>query len=143
MLTSSSHDFSTIINLPPGTHRLKFQVDGEYRCSDELPTATDSVGNLVNYVEVSEEDFALNNPDMEGGAAQSALSRKLFPCLCYTTTDYFFLKLAVNLPHSHMSMRCPPLSATTMPRYFSDHRNTPHPGCRHSWKRSFSTQATP
>lgn len=45
-------EFSTVLRLPPGTHRLRFVVDHEMRCSDFLPTATDSMGNLVNYIEV-------------------------------------------------------------------------------------------
>lgn len=42
--------------MPPGTHRLKFIVDDEWKCSADLDTATDPDGNLVNYVEVGEED---------------------------------------------------------------------------------------
>lgn len=51
----ASGDFSTVIKLPIGTHRLRFVVDNEMRCSDYLPTATDSMGNLVNYIEVGEQ----------------------------------------------------------------------------------------
>ncbi|OLL23180.1 hypothetical protein NEOLI_003978 [Neolecta irregularis DAH-3] len=49
----SVNDFSTVINLPPGPHRIKFIVDGEWRNSSALETATDSAGNLVNYIEVA------------------------------------------------------------------------------------------
>lgn len=42
-----------MINLPPGPHRLKFIVDESWRCSDDLATATDADGSLVNYIEVS------------------------------------------------------------------------------------------
>ncbi|KAG5356609.1 SNF1 protein kinase subunit beta-3 [Yarrowia sp. C11] len=48
--------FATTLHLPPGTHRLRFVVDNELRCSDYLPTATDSMGNLLNYVEVGLSD---------------------------------------------------------------------------------------
>ncbi|CAG8829044.1 14876_t:CDS:2, partial [Racocetra persica] len=51
-----SKDFTTILNLPPGTHKLKFIVDDEWKCSNELSTATDPDGNLVNYLEVFEEE---------------------------------------------------------------------------------------
>lgn len=47
--------FSTIIKLPAGTHRLRFLVDNEIKCSDYLPSATDSMGNLVNYIEIGPE----------------------------------------------------------------------------------------
>ena len=40
------------LQLPPGTHRFRFIVDNELRFSDYLPTATDQMGNFVNYLEV-------------------------------------------------------------------------------------------
>lgn len=43
-----------MLELPPGTHRLKFIVDDEWKCSNDLETATDPDGNLVNYVEVDD-----------------------------------------------------------------------------------------
>jgi len=53
-LVKSSQDFSAVLELPPGTHRLKFIVDDEWKCSNDLETATDPDGNLVNYVEVDD-----------------------------------------------------------------------------------------
>lgn len=47
---------STTLNLRPGTHHLKFIVDGEMRASDTLPTAVDFTNHLVNYVEISVDD---------------------------------------------------------------------------------------
>ncbi|KAK5961660.1 Gal83p PWA37_001032 [Arxiozyma heterogenica] len=41
------------LQLPPGTHRFRFIVDNELRFSDYLPTATDQMGNFVNYLEVT------------------------------------------------------------------------------------------
>ncbi|KAJ6121937.1 hypothetical protein N7512_004402 [Penicillium capsulatum] len=46
----------TTLNLRPGTHHLKFIVDGEMRASDTLPTAVDFTNHLVNYVEISADD---------------------------------------------------------------------------------------
>ncbi|BAO40642.1 SNF1 protein kinase subunit beta-3 [Kluyveromyces marxianus DMKU3-1042] len=40
------------LQLPPGTHRFRFIVDNELRFSDFLPTATDQMGNFVNYLEI-------------------------------------------------------------------------------------------
>lgn len=54
-LQPSTHDFSLVLNLPPGPHRLKFIVDESWRCSDDLATATDADGSLVNYLEVEPE----------------------------------------------------------------------------------------
>lgn len=54
--------FSVVLKLPAGTHRMRFVVDNELRCSDYLPSATDSMGNLVNYIEVgldSDNDMSM------------------------------------------------------------------------------------
>lgn len=45
--------FVVVLKLAPGTHRLRFVVDGELRCSNSMNAATDSMGNLVNYMEVA------------------------------------------------------------------------------------------
>lgn len=47
---------STTLNLRPGTHHLKFIVDGEMRASDTLPTAVDFTNHLVNYIEISADE---------------------------------------------------------------------------------------
>ncbi|KOC09544.1 snf1 kinase complex beta-subunit Gal83 [Aspergillus flavus AF70] len=47
---------STRLNLRPGTHHLKFIVDGEMRAADSLPTAVDFTNHLVNYIEISADD---------------------------------------------------------------------------------------
>ncbi|WFD01099.1 hypothetical protein MYAM1_003860 [Malassezia yamatoensis] len=44
--------FLCTLYLPPGTHRLKFIVDDRWRISNELNTASDGEGTLVNYVEI-------------------------------------------------------------------------------------------
>ncbi|SMN18073.1 similar to Saccharomyces cerevisiae YGL208W SIP2 One of three beta subunits of the Snf1 serine/threonine protein kinase complex involved in the response to glucose starvation [Maudiozyma saulgeensis] len=44
------------LRLPPGVHRFRFVVDNELRYSDFLPTATDQMGNFVNYLEVRPTD---------------------------------------------------------------------------------------
>ncbi|KAI8366609.1 5'-AMP-activated protein kinase beta subunit, interation domain-containing protein [Blakeslea trispora] len=62
-LIKSTHDFSAIIELPPGTHRLKFIVDDEWQCSNEMETATDPDGNLVNYLQVLDEDEEVDGFD--------------------------------------------------------------------------------
>ncbi|KAJ5092343.1 hypothetical protein NUU61_007213 [Penicillium alfredii] len=47
---------SARLNLRPGTHHLKFIVDGEMRAADSLPTAVDFTNHLVNYIEISADD---------------------------------------------------------------------------------------
>ncbi|KAJ9109055.1 hypothetical protein QFC21_000382 [Naganishia friedmannii] len=51
-MNKSTHDFSLLLDLPPGTHRIKFIVDDHWRCAPDLQTATDGDGNLVNWLEV-------------------------------------------------------------------------------------------
>lgn len=51
----SENDFTTVLNFLPGTHYLKFIVDDEWKCSNELLTGPDPDGNLVNYIEVSSQ----------------------------------------------------------------------------------------
>lgn len=48
----STHDFNTVLRLPPGQYRLKFIVDDSWRCSKQIGTATDDDGTLVNWIEV-------------------------------------------------------------------------------------------
>lgn len=45
-------EFSTTLQLKPGTHHLKFLVDGDMTTSHELPTTVDYTNILVNYIEV-------------------------------------------------------------------------------------------
>ena len=45
-----------MLQLRPGTHHVKFIVDGEMHLSDDLPTAADFTNILVNYIEVSADD---------------------------------------------------------------------------------------
>jgi hypothetical protein len=67
----SDEDFTAVIQLPVGTHQLKFIVDDEWRCSEDLATAPDANGNLVNYVSVDpdmtlgDQEFADQEPPIE------------------------------------------------------------------------------
>ncbi|KAK3169452.1 hypothetical protein OEA41_008835 [Lepraria neglecta] len=53
---------SSVLQLPPGTHYVKFIVDGEMQLSKELPTAVDYTNTLVNYVEVSADEAFKERP---------------------------------------------------------------------------------
>lgn len=45
-----------MVPITPGTHHLKFIVDGDMTTSNALPTAVDYTNILVNYLEVSLDD---------------------------------------------------------------------------------------
>lgn len=51
-VSGTDNEFVIKLNLPSGTHRFRFVVDNELRFSDYLPTATDSRGNFLNYIEI-------------------------------------------------------------------------------------------
>lgn len=53
------------LQLRPGTHHLKFIVDGIMSTSDQLPTAVDFTNHLVNYIEVSPKPEELPRPRRE------------------------------------------------------------------------------
>ncbi len=36
-MAKSESDFTTIIDFPPGKHQIKFIIDDEWKCSDDLP----------------------------------------------------------------------------------------------------------
>ncbi|KAF5317572.1 hypothetical protein D9619_013215 [Psilocybe cf. subviscida] len=51
-LSPTSNLWSLSIFLRPGTHHLRFLVDGQWRVADDLPAAVDDQGSLANYVAV-------------------------------------------------------------------------------------------
>ncbi len=50
--------FAATINIQPGTHHIRFLVDGQMQTSRDLPTTVDFGNNLVNYIEVNPDDAA-------------------------------------------------------------------------------------
>ncbi|ODV90409.1 carbohydrate-binding module family 48 protein, partial [Tortispora caseinolytica NRRL Y-17796] len=75
-LSAADNGFSAIVNLPPGIHRIRFVVDNELRCSDALPTATDSMGNLVNYIQQAKSDSATHNPPVRHKSLPPGMHRR-------------------------------------------------------------------
>ncbi|KAG6810153.1 hypothetical protein H0H92_013066 [Tricholoma furcatifolium] len=47
-----SNVYNATVNLPPGTHHIRFLIDDLWRVADHLPTAVDDQGSLANYVAV-------------------------------------------------------------------------------------------
>ena len=69
---------SAVLQLPPGTHHVKFIVDGDMQLSKELPTAVDFTNILVNYVEVSADDLP-REPPAESKAAEGLFPPQVIP----------------------------------------------------------------
>ena len=55
-LQQSVEDFSTVVDMPPGEHQLKFIVDDVWKCSEDLPTVNDKDGNMVNVIKIDDEE---------------------------------------------------------------------------------------
>ncbi|KAH7321453.1 5'-AMP-activated protein kinase beta subunit, interation domain-containing protein [Rhexocercosporidium sp. MPI-PUGE-AT-0058] len=51
-----------IVHVKPGTHHIRFIVDGVMQCSKHIPTTVDFGNNLVNYIEVSADDIPQEVP---------------------------------------------------------------------------------
>ncbi|KAH8689635.1 putative Snf1 kinase complex beta-subunit Gal83 [Talaromyces proteolyticus] len=64
---------STTLHLRPGTHHLKFIVDGDMRASENLPTAVDFTNHLVNYIEVVADETQGQRSRRESDRAMKAL----------------------------------------------------------------------
>ncbi|KAM0435115.1 hypothetical protein ACHAPT_003204 [Fusarium lateritium] len=71
--------FTTTVYILPGTHHVRFLVDGIMQTSPDLPTTVDFGNNLVNYIEVNPEDAhqqqqqqAPNAPATAQASAQAA-----------------------------------------------------------------------
>ncbi|KAI7853937.1 5'-AMP-activated protein kinase beta subunit, interation domain-containing protein [Circinella umbellata] len=87
-LVKSTQDFATVLELPPGTHRLKFIVDDEWKCSNEMETATDPDGNLVNYLQVIDDENEDSIEELGGGSGIDRVdtrSRSSTPTSEYTS----------------------------------------------------------
>jgi 5'-AMP-activated protein kinase beta subunit-like protein/AMP-activated protein kinase-like protein len=60
--------FSATVNILPGTHHIRFLVDGLMQTSRDIPTTVDFGNNLVNYIEVNPDDLP---GDICGAAAKA------------------------------------------------------------------------
>ncbi|KAL2139609.1 hypothetical protein VTI28DRAFT_4918 [Corynascus sepedonium] len=60
--------FATTINILPGTHHIRFLVDGQMQTTPDYPTTVDFGNNLVNYIEVSPDDLQLAPADTDGAS---------------------------------------------------------------------------
>lgn len=65
---------SAIVNIAPGTHHIKFIVDGDMRTSEMLPTAVDYTNILVNYLEVSLDDLPGPAPSADEASRSAAVA---------------------------------------------------------------------
>ncbi|PHH67668.1 hypothetical protein CDD80_660 [Ophiocordyceps camponoti-rufipedis] len=64
--------FAATIHILPGTHHVRFLVDGIMQTSPDLPTTVDFGNNLVNYIEVNPDDVPAAHKPGAGGAPGSA-----------------------------------------------------------------------
>jgi hypothetical protein len=71
----------------PGTHHIKFLVDGRMETSIHLPTTVDFGNNLVNYIEVSGDDAQARNLTLGATPPKSATEAQALPSRQPSKTD--------------------------------------------------------
>ena len=76
-----------IIPVFPGTHHIKFLVDGAMETSPHLPTTVDFGNNLVNYIEVSGDDAAVRNIPVGATPPKDGREALRLPSRC-TSEEY-------------------------------------------------------
>ncbi|KAK3370169.1 5'-AMP-activated protein kinase beta subunit, interation domain-containing protein [Podospora didyma] len=59
--------FATTVNVLPGTHHVRFLVDGQMQTSPDLPTTVDFGNNLVNYIEITSQGVVKSDPPETSG----------------------------------------------------------------------------
>jgi 5'-AMP-activated protein kinase regulatory beta subunit len=71
-LVKSTADFSTIINLNPGTYEYKYLVDGKWMLDNNASKSDGNAGNVNNLINVDELDFEVFNALDKDLAASNA-----------------------------------------------------------------------
>jgi 5'-AMP-activated protein kinase regulatory beta subunit len=59
-------EFVTVVDLPHGKHQIKFIVDDEWRCSDNLKLSQDKDGNRVNELVIQDEKGDFQGDGLDG-----------------------------------------------------------------------------
>ncbi|KAI0446639.1 5'-AMP-activated protein kinase beta subunit, interation domain-containing protein [Xylaria telfairii] len=67
----------TTIRVFPGTHHIKFLVDGTMQTSPDLPTTVDFGNNLVNYIEVSGDTSTVREINIDSGVPKAEDAQNL------------------------------------------------------------------
>lgn len=67
----------TTIRVFPGTHHIKFLVDGTMQTSPDLPTTVDFGNNLVNYIEVSGDTSTVREINIDSGVPKTEDAQNL------------------------------------------------------------------
>jgi hypothetical protein len=116
---------SAVIPIPPGTHHIKFVVDGEMLTSPDLPTTVDFSNILVNYIEVNPDDVpppgisseSTEKPSEIGKASSVIQTREPLPTEERQTAGS---DSALAARKAAMQMKSPKSYSATMPRYLMD-----------------------
>ncbi|KAK4162717.1 hypothetical protein QBC43DRAFT_320817 [Cladorrhinum sp. PSN259] len=68
--------FEATLNIHPGTHHVRFLVDGQMCTTPDYPTTVDFGNNLVNYIEVTAPD---DGPDAAPGSVGASATKAAQP----------------------------------------------------------------
>ncbi|KAK6079380.1 snf1 kinase complex beta-subunit [Seiridium cupressi] len=100
----------------PGTHHIKFLVDGSMETSMHLPTTVDFGNNLVNYIEVSGEDAHARTMTLGATPPKSATEAQALPSRQPSKTD---LEAEEKPPQKKVILPTDRFSGV-IPQYLSD-----------------------
>ncbi|KAK5190246.1 galactose metabolism- protein, partial [Cryomyces antarcticus] len=116
--------FSRTIAIRPGTHYLKFIVDGDMIVSPDMPTTVDFTNALVNYLEVSptsipstpqaSEPVEIPQPKLERRVPEGVFPPQIFPP---TPKGKPAQAPSSAAPDSSLSKGLPPFSASPPKHY--------------------------
>lgn len=68
--------FEATLNIHPGTHHVRFLVDGQMCTTPDYPTTVDFGNNLVNYIEVTAPD---DGPSAAAGSVGASTTKAAVP----------------------------------------------------------------
>lgn len=106
-----------IIPVFPGTHHIKFLVDGAMETSTHLPTTVDFGNNLVNYIEVSGDDAAVRNIPVGATPPKDGREAQRLPSRC-TSEEY--VKEAKPQQKKTVPIPPPEKFSSHLPQYLAD-----------------------
>ncbi|KAI1754455.1 5'-AMP-activated protein kinase beta subunit, interation domain-containing protein [Xylaria castorea] len=104
----------TTIRVFPGTHHIKFLVDGTMQTSPDLPTTVDFGNNLVNYIEISGDTSGVREINLESSVPKAEDAQNL-PSRVPSTAN-------INEPHTAKKRDIVPANVFSgkLPRYLED-----------------------
>ncbi|KAL9471565.1 hypothetical protein ACSS6W_009506 [Trichoderma asperelloides] len=100
--------FAATIYILPGTHHIRFLVDGIMQTTSTLPTTVDFGNNLVNYIEVRSEDSSAVKQGEAGEAVEAGQEKEAAQNESQSKEELKVAKQKLILPQEAYSSQIPP-----------------------------------